>query len=73
MNATIDTNETGMVRSPSRRRLLRTSTVPARRLWLLLSSSPVRASLYMWTGGVWVWLILKVLSDQYPAFTALIH
>lgn len=45
--------------------------------WMLFSSGPVAAILYMWVGGFWIWVLIEVLSDQYPAIkavsTAFIH
>jgi hypothetical protein len=41
---------------------------------MLPSAGPVSAIFYMWVGGFWIWLLVDVLSAQYPAlFAALIH
>lgn len=55
---------------------LRTPTVstPTRERRMLPSAGPVSTIFYMWVGGFWIWLLVDVLSDQYPAlFAALIH
>lgn len=67
-------------RMPSEQRtrgggLLRTTTIPSpTRGRIELSAGPVSAIFYVWVGGFWIWLLIDVLADQYPAlFAALVH